>query len=528
MGAQVTDPALLAQLNGDAASAPKQVTDPALLAQLNSDSPDIQAAPEQPVTLSQIGRNFLNATMRPIIKAVGTIPEMSANAGVGLRNLSEQAVNRMAPNFAHAIYNVNQQLAGDSQLMQAIFPQAALGDTSYGSFSSHYQPIIESMYGKPGGDEPAPGVEENWKTKLLRLGNKGAEGVSTAIVGGSFPGPQAAQQAPAGFTRAITTPRDLSLEAGQNAGYVVPPSTVNPSTSNKFLESLGGKEATAIDAALKNQSVTNSLARKAVGLAENEPISKGALEAVRKEAGDAYKVLRGVGDVELDKQATQGLDDIVAKYTSSDLAKAISGGNDIPKIVQAVKDESLTGTKIVDAIALLRDKANAAYGSGDKALGGAYKQVSKQLEDLMERNLSGGELSAFRDARTLIAKTYTVEKALNDSTGNVVATKLASQLAKGKPLTGELATAARFAGIAPQAAKEVVSSPARHTDVALGGLAAVLEHQPWYLAFPFARLGAREGLLSQTGQRLLTQPGMQVPPGLIMGQLPMADSLTQQ
>lgn len=64
-------------------------------------------------------------------------------------------------------------------------------------------------------------------------------------------------------------------------------------------------------------------------------------------------------------------------------------------------------------------------------------------------------LENFRNARNLIAKTYTVEKALNQVSGSVDARKLASQLQKGKPLTGELRSAAEFASRFPKAAQTV-------------------------------------------------------------------------
>ena len=53
-------------------------------------------------------------------------------------------------------------------------------------------------------------------------------------------------------------------------------------------------------------------------------------------------------------------------------------------------------------------------------------------------------LNKFREARQLIAKTYSVEKALNPATGTVNAANLAAQLKKGKPLSTELKDIAEF------------------------------------------------------------------------------------
>jgi hypothetical protein len=75
----------------------------------------------------------------------------------------------------------------------------------------------------------------------------------------------------------------------------------------------------------------------------------------------------------------------------------------------------------------------------------ASKKAATALEDVLEGHLTTiGQpeaLQAFKEARTMIAKTYTVEKALNQATGTVDARKLAAQLNKGKPLSGSTVNA---------------------------------------------------------------------------------------
>lgn len=351
------------------------------------------------------------------------------------------------------------------------------------------------------------------------------------LAGGKLPAPQVNNPAPAGFVKpAQDLVRQQTLAQGQKAGYVVPPSTTNPTAANTFLESFGGKIATAQDAALKNQEVTNTLAKRALGLSEDAPLAQESLAALRKEAGGAYETLRNVGSVALDDTTTKTLDGIASKFTGSKLKEALGGGNDIPKIVQAIKDEKLTGETAVDAIALLRDKASTSYMQGSKEVGKAYKTLAGALEDLMEKNLSGDALKQFRDARQLIAKTYSVESAFNPSSGNVVATKLAAQLGKGKPLSGDLLTAARFGQAFPKAAKEVVDSGSvRNTDAILGSGAAVFSGHPWYLGWPFLRQGVRSFLLSDPGQKMAvaSQPNG-IPPEVAMSMISGANSLRQK
>jgi len=358
---------------------------------------------------------------------------------------------------------------------------------------------------------PSATFEREVYNRALPMGNtpiaKGVEFGASLLTGSAVPAPRVNNPAPQGFVKPnFDSVRQNTLLQSQKAGYVVPPATTNPTVGNAFLESFGGKTATAQDAAMKNQEITNRLAKQALGLADDAPLAQESLQAIRREAGKAYETLRSVPTVALDDAATKSLDDIADKLTGGKLKEALGGGNDIPKIVQAIKAEPLTGKSAVDAIALLRDKSGQAYAQGSKELGKAYKAIAAEIEGLMEKSLSGEALAKFREARQLIAKTYSVESAFNQSTGNVVATKLASQLNKGKPLSGELLTAARFGQAFPKAAKEMVDSGAvRHTDALLGSGAAVFTGHPWYLGWPFMRQGARSFLLSNQGQKLASQ-----------------------
>jgi hypothetical protein len=328
-------------------------------------------------------------------------------------------------------------------------------------------------------------------------------GVLEQMIGGSkLPAPQAAQLAPKGFVKpASDLVRQQTLLSSQKAGYVVPPSTTNPTMKNKIMESIGGKIGTAQDAAARNQEVTNTLAKRALGLSEDAPLTAESLGVLRREAGDAYATLRAVGAVELDDASVKAMDSVAAKFAGSKLKDAMGSGSDIPKIVQALKEEKLTGDAAVDAIDRLRELAGKAYASGDKGQGGAYRKLSETIENVMERNLSGEALKQFKQARQLIAKTYSVEGAYNPSTGNEIATKLAAQLSKGKPLSGDLLTAAKFGQAFPKAAREVADSGSvRNTDVIMGDGTSAISKEPSWLLYPFARQAMRNYLLSSRGQ----------------------------
>jgi hypothetical protein len=405
--------------------------------------------------------------------AVSFIPGLAADAGVGIRNL-----------LTGSTYELPSR--GSERELDAIAPMP---------------------------DVPGAGA--------VRAG-------TSMIVGGKLPTPQISNPAPAGFTKPMQDAvRQSTLKNSQSAGYVVPPATTNPTIANKMLESLGGKIATAQDAATRNQDVTNTLAKRAIGLAEDAPLTQESLSAIRGEAGDAYKVLRSVGTTAIDDATAKSLDAIASKFTGSKLKEALGAGTDIPKIVQAIKEEPFTGDTAVDAIDLLRGKADVAYRNGDKELGKAYKSLSKSIEDLMEKQLSGDALKNFRDSRQLIAKTHSVEGAFNPATGNVAATKLAAQLTKKKPLSGDLKTIAQFGQAFPKAAQQITDSGSvRNTDVIMGAGASGLSKEPWWLMYPFVRQAARAALLSKQGQKLaVTGPSGQISPEIAMALLNATNQL---
>lgn len=434
-------------------------------------------APKPP----SFGAQLLSAAVRPIIKGVTGIPGVFADGTMAAWNLATGQHNEMPSQATNRVLD-----------QYTLRPEGIMG--------------------------------------------KGAEFVSSALVGSRMPSPTISNPAPEGFVSGkMPTVRDMTLASSRDAGYVVPPSTTNPSLLNRTLESLGGKVGTAQDAAIANQQVTDSLARRALGMAEDAPLSKDALNALRAQAAPAYEAIRGAGTISADAKFGEDLASITSKFrgASKDFPDLVK--TDVADIVKAIDKPQFSADSAVDAISILRDKASTAYAQQDKMLGKAYRAASDALESVIERNLAArgesgsGVLQAFRDARQLIAKSYSVENALNDSTGSVVATKLASQLAKGKPLSGDLNTIGRFAGAFPKAAQQIQDSGSvRNTDVLAGGLGALMSKKSSLLLYPFLRLGARSGLLSQTGQSLLTTPStLQMPPGLLMGGLTAEEQARQ-
>ena len=256
-------------------------------------------------------------------------------------------------------------------------------------------------------------------------------------------------------------PMRETLSTSIDAGYVVPPNMVNPSTKNAIIESFSGKQATSQIASVRNQDVTEKLVRQSLGLADDAPLSKSALEQIRKVEGGAYK---RVGELSP-----------ASEYDLEALKKA--------------RNEAQGWFNAYNRSASPTDLAKAKD----------FRDTAEMLELRLESHAkdAGKEalIPALREARKQIAKTYTVERALNDATGTVNAKVIGRMFDKGKPLSDGLDTVGRFASGFPSIAQapQQMGSPAAHNLRSMasmlaggGGLAAAGPVGLAAAALPFA------------------------------------------
>lgn len=314
-----------------------------------------------------------------------------------------------------------------------------------------------------------------------------------------------------------------AAQAAQQAGYVIPPTQVKPSLVNRALEGTAGKISTAQNASARNQVVTNNLVKKSLGLADDAQLNPEALSALRKQAGSAYQELRKLGEVAADDAFLKDLAALNAKYKGAAQAFPDLVDDKVGSLVQKLNVQKFEADGAVDALAILRDQADTAFAQGDKGFAKAAKGAANALEDLLERHaIQSGRpdaLKRLRDARQLIAKTYSVEKAINPATGTVSAQKLAQQLQRGKPLSGELKQAAEFAAAFPKAAQttEAMGSLPQISplDWAVGGGISAITANPMGAGLMFVRPGARAAALSNPVQKSLLSASTQKAPSAI-------------
>lgn len=265
-----------------------------------------------------------------------------------------------------------------------------------------------------------------------------------------------ARQARLQAEQARNAVRDLTIRAGQEEGYVVTPGSVTPSGQNVLLERLAGKTRTQQEAAVRNQQVTDRLARRALGLPEGAPLERATTQQIRtEEFNRGYVPINNIGAVQTDQVFDAALNQILARYQGA----GRSFPNAIPQPVQQLVDSFRVGQfnsqDAVQATRALREQSRANFAGGDQALGLAQRAVSNALEDQIERQLvqannpnARAMLDQFRASRQRMAISHAVEDAIVEGGGSVNARKLANDLqTRGRYFSGDLDLIARFANV---------------------------------------------------------------------------------
>jgi len=285
----------------------------------------------------------------------------------------------------------------------------------------------------------------------------------------------------------LTPTGKATLEEAQQVGYVVQPSVVTKSGFGmRRLESLGGKAAVQQDMALRNQTVTNQLAAKSIGLPENTPLSMSALESVRKQAGKVYE--------EIDQLRASPNMPWFPRFHDKNLLDQLNKAR-------------------ADTTAFFQEYARTGRVAA-RRMAERHESLANSIEaDIEQIAKAAGKpelIDKLHAARMLIARTHNVEKALNIADGNVSATIIGRLFDQGKPLTGELRTIGRFAQAFPKFARDASAvpppgisalEPVASGAFGLGGYAAA--------GGPGAAAGAALPLLREPARRLLSSGAVQ-------------------
>lgn len=254
----------------------------------------------------------------------------------------------------------------------------------------------------------------NPQERLTNMGVGGALGAGTQALAGPVAQKigerAAAKESALKLRQAQNATADETLEMGRKAGYVLPPSAVNDSFIGRRLESIGGKAAIGQEAALRNQPVTDRLAREAASLRPEQPISKTNLRSARFELAAPHREIASIS-----KQAS---DDLAALQQARFDAK------------MAWKEYNRQGNR-------------SAFADATEA-GNKVKFLEQSLENHAQKAGRPDLVQALKDSRAKIAQNHQVQGALNMGTGSVDASVIGRALDNGAPLNGPLETIGRF------------------------------------------------------------------------------------
>lgn len=322
------------------------------------------------------------------------------------------------------------------------------------------------------------------------------------------------------------------LAKAQDEGFVVQPSSVNPSLANKTIESMAGGPSIRQAATHVNQDVADNIARRVLDPANPDvELTSSLAQQVRKQAyNTGYAPIASVGEIKTDPQYISDLNNILA--TRQGASRSFPGltDNSVEDSIKPLLVDKFDAGDALKATQVLRDKAGAAYASGNNELGKSTKGASQAIEDQIQRHLTASGapgqqlLSNFTDARQLMAQSHDIEDAIREGGGSIIPSVIGSKFQAQKPLSGPLATLGGFANNFPNVTREASKTAIPGTTVTgnfariaqAGALAAGMgaaTHNPLAVgaagavgaALPSVRGLVRNLVLSKPYQRIMAK-----------------------
>ena len=321
--------------------------------------------------------------------------------------------------------------------------------------------------------------------------------------------------------------RDAAARAAHEAGYRLMPSEVRPGARSNIAEGVSGRSALSNTMELHNTNVTDMLARKALGLPEDAPLSAESIQAVRDQANKSYDAIAGLkGQVKADDEF-QAAVDAIGKPMS--LAKgefpSSTKNTDIERLLGDLNNGNFSTAGIVQKVRLLRAHAAKNFKSDQPEkvdLARAQRQGADALDGLLSRWVGAQEgidpdvFDSYTLARKRLAISHDIENAMEQ--GHVDPTRLARMRRPrssdpnmrvmgdtAKQFPRSVGNPSSRSGMSPFEGWSLAASiPSSMIHPALGVLAGI----------PALRMGARYGIASRIGQKLLAQP-RDYEPGMI-------------
>ena len=252
--------------------------------------------------------------------------------------------------------------------------------------------------------------------------------------------------------------RDANVLAAQREGFVVTPGSLTPTGANVVKERIAGKTHLEQLGSIKNQQMADKVARRAVGLPENAPLTPESMKDIRAaEYTKGYAPIKNLGNIVADTVYLDDLANIQSKYTGPSKSFPEAVPDEVGNLIKKYSVEKFDAADAVDVIKNLREQASGNFRKGENALAKSQLDISTALEGQIARNLeTSGDpklvnlLEQFKTSRQRMAISHTIEDAIRVGSGSVDAKKLGRDIQNDKFMTGDLKTIAEFANTFPR------------------------------------------------------------------------------
>jgi hypothetical protein len=226
-----------------------------------------------------------------------------------------------------------------------------------------------------------------------------------------------------------------NLKLARENKFVVNPTTNNPILKNKAGSAIVGDSDLNVGAYRINQPNANAKARADLGIAEGTPLNAEAYSGVKQGFIDVSNEVQKIPKFKTDNQYLNSLNER-SFITSLPMEEQVllKNSKQVNKLIEQAALPEFTGTGAIAIMRELRAKSsrvlnNPTADPAATALANAQRNVAKQIEAMIERNLSASgkpELAKrFADERTLYAKASAYQNATTKN-GDVQVTKLHS------------------------------------------------------------------------------------------------------
>ena len=256
------------------------------------------------------------------------------------------------------------------------------------------------------------------------------------------------------------------IEAAQEAnrlGIALNPAISNPTLSNQLRVQLANNTQLNARLVRENELKWSDIGKRELGIDPREQLTGKTYKAARERIAAPYREVEQIGTLTPD-------DAVTARIRAVRPPDVIGGGDAAAAVTKLIDealtdiDKGLTSKKALDSIKQMRKEAQDIY-RGDKltpverAAADAKIGIANALEQLVDTNVKDPTLlDRFREARTLLAKSYAYEKATDLATGRIDPVAIAKMVAKDDAMTGDIASIGRIAANFPEVSSAKPSS----------------------------------------------------------------------